>query len=823
MLWLFLLVLVVALVPLVRAMIRASALQFVDAHGQVVAPEEVPKGALKPLKEQVEPLLGSGFEYLGMMRETRREGDYWQAFLTSAGGRVWAVAEESDELERGRRVSLFSFGADGSIVVTRDGDSVFGEELPRATLNSESFASAAEQAASHAELLDSENVSVVSVQPDVFLARYQKLGTQGLDSLFERGLLQETDAPYLSVPLVKLPHVGLAMMIHDWGLRARKKKGKSWLLDQNLGVVEPVPANEPEPEPNEAEATMRAESAAQVVEASEPIVGAPMPSAADLAANAVEPAPVSEEKVILDEEKVVEDFSVPVPDEDGLSRDWALYQNQASKKSWAYWLGGFGGRTLLFLSLLIFSIWMAQSAGWGMRMVCFGLVALVVHEVGHAVLMLLRRSWDWSHFLLPFPRPLSAKRWSIGGGFPEFLVTIAGPLPGLVFGWFVLVRAYLGVPTDDLVLDAALAAVVVNGFTLLPFLPLDGGRLLDLAFLRRMPGLRTFALFVTGGIMLVLALLGGGLILGVLAVLMWIGIPAARRKSKLLPWLQANSKDDEDAQVITAYSVARERSVRKSFKGRAGIARLDELIGLGRARKLGGFGVLLVLGVLAISWLFPFVLPAVGLAKNGQAWFEKSQAIATKASDYLGPVRGELPANLASLDEAERDRIEDAYVDLEHWRESLAEAPSEPEKVFSEELDLNALRVMDWQLVAGWISGAPRERQLVAREAARAMRREAIRHADEGNSTQAFRDLSAAIRITVECEPRHSLDSWVLWREMEREITKEVEDVSSRYPLSDNHVEWFEGNFADYIKDKKRRLGPDADIPKRIKYRKFSR
>ena len=39
----------------------------------------------------------------------------------------------------------------------------------------------------------------------------------------------------------------------------------------------------------------------------------------------------------------------------------------------------------------------------------------------------------------------------------------------------------------------------------------------------------------------------------------------------------------------------------------------------------------------------------------------------------------------------------------------------------------------------------------------------------------------------------------------------------------DSHVEWFEGNFADYIKDKKVRLGPDADIPKRIKYRKFSR
>ncbi|GJD98705.1 MULTISPECIES: energy-dependent translational throttle protein EttA [Methylobacterium] len=39
----------------------------------------------------------------------------------------------------------------------------------------------------------------------------------------------------------------------------------------------------------------------------------------------------------------------------------------------------------------------------------------------------------------------------------------------------------------------------------------------------------------------------------------------------------------------------------------------------------------------------------------------------------------------------------------------------------------------------------------------------------------------------------------------------------------DSHVEWFEGNFADYETDKKRRLGVDSTIPHRIKYKKFSR
>ena len=39
----------------------------------------------------------------------------------------------------------------------------------------------------------------------------------------------------------------------------------------------------------------------------------------------------------------------------------------------------------------------------------------------------------------------------------------------------------------------------------------------------------------------------------------------------------------------------------------------------------------------------------------------------------------------------------------------------------------------------------------------------------------------------------------------------------------DAHVEWFEGNFADYEEDKKRRLGVDELIPHRMKHKKFAR
>jgi ATPase subunit of ABC transporter with duplicated ATPase domains len=39
----------------------------------------------------------------------------------------------------------------------------------------------------------------------------------------------------------------------------------------------------------------------------------------------------------------------------------------------------------------------------------------------------------------------------------------------------------------------------------------------------------------------------------------------------------------------------------------------------------------------------------------------------------------------------------------------------------------------------------------------------------------------------------------------------------------DSHVEWFDGNFSQYLEDKRRRLGDAADRPSRIMYKKLKR
>ncbi|MGJ8725012.1 MAG: metalloprotease [Roseibacillus sp.] len=813
-------------------MFRVSKLRFTDSYGQIVAPEQVPEPVLARLKDQVEPLIGSGFEYLGMRQESRGDEDYWQAFLTSAGGMVWAVAEEPDEQDEGRRVKLISFGSNGSVAVTADGEGSFGVEWPGVLLRRDSFVSALEQAENHALLLTEEKVPVIAVEPEMFLNRYERMSSQGLDSIFQRGWLEETQGRSLKVPFTKLPQVAIAWIKYQLGERGRKKSGASWLLDSNLGEKPAVsqPAVEVD-ESGVSEDVLTAVAEQPVFGGVEVLDAVPEVAVIDeelegavaeaLAANEralegsqVESMPVGpidgEMSTVVHQEKSSEEMvpdepAIQIPEEDGLARDWALYQQQASKKSWVYWFGGFGGRAILFLSLLVFSLWMATSAGWGLRVVLFGVVALLVHEGGHAVAMLARRSWDWSQFLIPLPHAMRAKHWSIDGGFGEFLTILAGPLPGFILGWVVLAKAYFGSPISDAMLDFALAAIVVNGVTLLPFLPLDGGRLLDLAVLRRMPQMRVVGLVFAGLLFFGLVPFGGGVIAGVLGLLMWTGIPAARRRSKLLPWLRANVKEDHEQRVVTAFNISRERSLRKSFNREAGIARLDELIGLGQAKRLGFLGGLFALFVLFVSWAAPLALPAYSVVLNGQQWYAMQADVENEVAGYLGDLRPIKSAG-SSSSELEAQEREGAVTELASWQKRLKKGSSQPGSVFDEKMELDAVRSMKWRVASHWIAEGPSERQAVAHAAVKALRREAIRSADTGDHMQSFRDLSVALRVIIECEPRHSLDSWVAWLELERDVLKEVEDVSSRYPLADTYIKWYEGALAQCPRPTSRKL-----------------
>ncbi|MBU6464822.1 MAG: energy-dependent translational throttle protein EttA [Bradyrhizobium sp.] len=76
-----------------------------------------------------------------------------------------------------------------------------------------------------------------------------------------------------------------------------------------------------------------------------------------------------------------------------------------------------------------------------------------------------------------------------------------------------------------------------------------------------------------------------------------------------------------------------------------------------------------------------------------------------------------------------------------------------------------------------------------------------------------LRSLEEALEDFAGCAVIISHDRWFLDRIATHILAFEGE----------SHVEWFEGNFQDYEKDKMRRLGQDSIIPHRVKYKKLTR
>lgn len=767
---LFFLLVVVVAAPLGWAMFKVSQLRLEDARAEIVSPDDVEGDVLARLEKMVEPLVESGFSYQGMRAEQREGGSYWQAILSSAGGMVWALVEEPELGTLGRQVSFVSFSEQGSVIVTHDGDPQFGPEEKSRIFQEGPFESALSQAEAHAGVIQAEEIALQEVSGENFLKWLARRSRRKLDYMFESEWLQETPNEQLKVPLAKLPIAGVGFLSQAWQQKKRVKFGQSWLLSANLLAEATIP--EPEPEPIAEEPLPE-------------LVAEPIPALVPAAAEPViEPLPAVAEEVLEPElatdplEQVAEEVHDDLPSEDGLERDLALYQRQASQRCWAYWFRGFGARGFFFVGVVAFVGWLAFSRGWENHLLLYAFVALVIHEGGHALAMLIRRSWDWSQFLTPLPHPMSAKSWPMGGGFGELATTLAGPLPGFIFGWGFLTYSFSGGQVNDPLLDFALVCALVNSFTLLPVLPLDGGRLLDLAMLRSAPRLRTLGLVLSGLIALVLAFLGGGVLLGILAVLLWSGIPTARRKSALLPWMQANVKDESLSSSEAGLAILREKGKEGLFKGAGGASKLDELTGLGRGKPLRALGCALALAILFFAWVGPLAFPAYEVGMKAKSWTnqrDKAEALANQYWPLAAP---------AEIDPAQREAL--------GRLESLLSAGT-PEEVFAASENVELVRFsVDGKALGSWADEDLVKRFPVVTESVKALRREAMKSADNGDSSAAFRDLSYAFRILTAWEPSHELRPWVSWMELEREVLEELEDISSRYQLPDSKVKWFE-------------------------------
>ena len=119
----------------------------------------------------------------------------------------------------------------------------------------------------------------------------------------------------------------------------------------------------------------------------------------------------------------------------------------------------------------------------------------------------------------------------------------------------------------------------------------------------------------------------------------------------------------------------------------------------------------------------------------------------------------------------------------------------------------------DQQKKVGLLSGGERNRVHLAKTLAAGGNLILLDEPTNDLDIETLQALEEALEEFAGCAVVISHDRWFLDRLATHILAFE----------GDSHVEWFEGNFEMYEEDKKRRLGADSLIPKRIKFQKFAR
>ena len=169
--------------------------------------------------------------------------------------------------------------------------------------------------------------------------------------------------------------------------------------------------------------------------------------------------------------------------------------DQKEEKSWTHALLVLGASLLLFTGIGLLN-------NPVMNLVIL-VAVLLVHEGGHYLGMRVFQYQNVQMYFIPlFGAAVSGKNEKVDG-WKVAVVALLGPLPGLALGYLVGF-AFLRRP-DPWAGQLAYTLLLINGFNLLPFFPLDGGRFLNEVLFSRSRHLEVLFRILTGGL---LALLG---------------------------------------------------------------------------------------------------------------------------------------------------------------------------------------------------------------------------------------------------------------------------------------------------------------------------
>lgn len=217
---------------------------------------------------------------------------------------------------------------------------------------------------------------------------------------------------------------------------------------------------------------------------------------------------------------------------------------------------------MLVVSLIAFIALGRAWMSWTMALMLIGI--LLFHELGHFVTMKLFRYRNTRMFFIPlFGAAVTGQHYNVPG-WKKVVVSLMGPVPGI---WIGFVIGMLGVLlAQQWLLTLAVMTLILNGFNLLPVLPLDGGWVLHTILFCRHSLLDVAFRSVACLCLFLLGLAFGDHILTFLGVAMALGLPLAFKTSRIVAnlrhagWSPRSEDDQSIPHAAASQIIARVKS-----------------------------------------------------------------------------------------------------------------------------------------------------------------------------------------------------------------------------------------------------------------------
>lgn len=223
-----------------------------------------------------------------------------------------------------------------------------------------------------------------------------------------------------------------------------------------------------------------------------------------------------------------------------------IEQLQKERPSWA------NAIAFLIISLGVF---LATGVGaWKPGLLLLEIPILLFHELGHFVGMWAFKYRNMRMFFIPlFGAAVAGRHYNVPG-WKKAVVSLLGPVPGIVLG-SILAFAAVGLDVNAL-LPFALFMLVLNGINLLPVLPLDGGWIAHAILFSRHYLLDGAFRSLAGCLLIALGYYSGSFLWAFIGVCMFAGLPLSYKLAKIVGRLRtkipAQAPDDQKIPVQTS-------------------------------------------------------------------------------------------------------------------------------------------------------------------------------------------------------------------------------------------------------------------------------